>query len=358
MGHISRVHQRLLKMAANSASGSITSLDASPVGFSGYRSTSSTIHSVTGTGTGPNNGMGTVATHASAATASSAFSASPYLTGHFGNSYQPAPDFSSYVANAPSAAGWYSTHDPRFVPRLGSGFGLNCGINPAHAAMQGLQLPLSSHVGSRRKRLYELERRFRASKYLTAPEREALANSIGLSATQVKIWFQNHRYKCKRQEKERKMTDGSRGREESQSPGPSRTPTPLDGSNIDKKMNVSILVKDGKRCDNTAHAAGLPDSNSEHLLNLSALPDSIPDLKINSINNNNNNSGSSSSDSSNSSSKSTKIISNNNNSIDDNNNNNNSDNKFMILMMIMIIAVNYPFIHLINSFNYQLINHQ
>lgn len=59
--------------------------------------------------------------------------------------------------------------------------------------MQGLQLPLSSHVGSRRKRrvlfsqnqVYELERRFRASKYLTAPEREALANSIGLSATQV-----------------------------------------------------------------------------------------------------------------------------------------------------------------------------
>ncbi|KAK6107954.1 Homeobox domain family protein [Brugia pahangi] len=275
-------------MAANSASGSLTSLEASPVGFSGYRPTNSTIHSVTGTGSS-NSGMGTVvATHGSAATASSAFSASPYLTGHFGNSYQPAPDFSSYVTNAPSAAGWYGTHDPRLVPRLGSSFGLNCGINPAHAAMQGLQLPLSGHVGSRRKRrvlfsqnqVYELERRFRASKYLTAPEREALANSIGLSATQVKIWFQNHRYKCKRQEKERKMTDGNRGRDESQSPGPSRTPTPLDSSSIDKKMNVSILVKDGKRCDNAHAVTGVaPDSNQEHLLNLSALPDGIPDLK-------------------------------------------------------------------------------
>lgn len=79
-------------MAANSAPSSITSLDASPVGFSGYRPTNSAIHSVTGTGS--NSGMGTVATHASAATASSAFSASPYLTGHFGNSYQPGPDFS------------------------------------------------------------------------------------------------------------------------------------------------------------------------------------------------------------------------------------------------------------------------
>lgn len=43
-------------------------------------------------------------------------------------------------------------------------------------------------------------------------------------------------------------------------------------------MNVSILVKDGKRCD-TVHTAGAPDSNPEHLLNLTALPDSIPDLK-------------------------------------------------------------------------------
>lgn len=82
-------------MAANTGSGSITSLDASPVGFSGYRPTSSTIHTVTGTSS--NSGMATVASHASAATASSAFSASPYLTGHFGNSYQPAPDFSRLI---------------------------------------------------------------------------------------------------------------------------------------------------------------------------------------------------------------------------------------------------------------------
>ncbi|KAF8381178.1 ceh-24 [Pristionchus pacificus] len=60
--------------------------------------------------------------------------------------------------------------------------------------------------------VYELERRFKQAKYLTAPEREALANSIHLTPTQVKIWFQNHRYKCKRQEKERAMTgDGGSG---------------------------------------------------------------------------------------------------------------------------------------------------
>lgn len=41
---------------------------------------------------------------------------------------------------------------------------------------------------------YELERWFRQQKYLSAPEREHLASMINLSPTQVKIWFQNHRY--------------------------------------------------------------------------------------------------------------------------------------------------------------------
>jgi len=45
---------------------------------------------------------------------------------------------------------------------------------------------------------YELERRFRHQRYLSAPEREQLAHLLRLTPTQVKIWFQNHRYKMKR----------------------------------------------------------------------------------------------------------------------------------------------------------------
>lgn len=37
---------------------------------------------------------------------------------------------------------------------------------------------------------FELERRFRQQRYLSAPEREHLASMIQLSPTQVKIWFQ------------------------------------------------------------------------------------------------------------------------------------------------------------------------
>lgn len=45
---------------------------------------------------------------------------------------------------------------------------------------------------------FELERRFRQQRYLSAQEREHLAHLLRLTPTQVKIWFQNHRYKMKR----------------------------------------------------------------------------------------------------------------------------------------------------------------
>lgn len=52
----------------------------------------------------------------------------------------------------------------------------------------------------------ELEKRFKLQKYLSAPERENMARSLGLSATQVKIWFQNHRYKMKKTSQENDET--------------------------------------------------------------------------------------------------------------------------------------------------------
>jgi hypothetical protein len=80
---------------------------------------------------------------------------------------------------------------------------------------------------------FELERRFRQQRYLSAPEREHLANMIGLSPTQVKIWFQNHRYKTKR------------ANHEKQSPNPYQT-TRLPSPSAIKRVHVPVLVRDGK----------------------------------------------------------------------------------------------------------------
>uniref|UniRef100_A0AAG5DJ44 Homeobox domain-containing protein n=1 Tax=Anopheles atroparvus TaxID=41427 RepID=A0AAG5DJ44_ANOAO len=76
---------------------------------------------------------------------------------------------------------------------------------------------------------FELERRFKQARYLSAPEREHLANMINLTPTQVKIWFQNHRYKTKRAQ-----TEKSTGY--------------VLGASPPKKINPPVLVRDGKPC--------------------------------------------------------------------------------------------------------------
>lgn len=77
--------------------------------------------------------------------------------------------------------------------------------------------------------VFELERRFRHQRYLSGPERSDLAGALKLTETQIKIWFQNRRYKTKRRQlqQEQIMT------------------------NATKRAAVTILVKDGKRLYNS-----------------------------------------------------------------------------------------------------------
>lgn len=79
--------------------------------------------------------------------------------------------------------------------------------------------------------VFELERRFKQQRYLSAPEREHLASSLKLTSTQVKIWFQNRRYKCKRQRQDKSLELGAHA-----PPPPPR------------RVAVPVLVRDGKPC--------------------------------------------------------------------------------------------------------------
>nr|CAA72002.1 Nkx2-3 [Mus musculus] len=79
--------------------------------------------------------------------------------------------------------------------------------------------------------VFELERRFKQQRYLSAPEREHLASSLKLTSTQVKIWFQNRRYKCKRQRQDKSLELGTHA-----PPPPPR------------RVAVPVLVRDGKPC--------------------------------------------------------------------------------------------------------------
>lgn len=99
------------------------------------------------------------------------------------------------------------------------------------------------HANKKRKRrilfsksqTHELERRFKQQRYLSAPEREHLAGLIHLTPTQVKIWFQNHRYKTKRAQHEKNPNDHS----QLSNQGVVIPSSP-------KRVAIPVLVKDGK----------------------------------------------------------------------------------------------------------------
>ncbi|CAH2314229.1 homeobox Nkx- -like [Pelobates cultripes] len=124
--------------------------------------------------------------------------------------YTNSGDLPSYPDTMTNTDWLGGSQDMRYPPfsRIISPSGFNVSAAGCLAYLgEGPKTSLYIQHTSKRKRrvlfsqaqVYELEKRFEHQKYLTAPEREQLAKLIHLTPNQVKIWFQNHRYKMKRQ---------------------------------------------------------------------------------------------------------------------------------------------------------------
>ncbi|XP_072239734.1 homeobox protein Nkx-2.5-like [Leuresthes tenuis] len=139
----------------------------------------------------------------------------------------------------------------------------SCGLVPREEAAEGGQgdseRPVQKQRSRRRPRVlfsqaqvFELERRFKQQRYLSAPEREHLATTLKLTSNQVKIWFQNRRYKCKRQRQDKSL----------EAAGQHHPPPP-------RRVAVPVLVRDGKPClgGSQSYAAGAPYGSSPYSYN-------------------------------------------------------------------------------------------
>jgi hypothetical protein len=123
---------------------------------------------------------------------------------------------------------------------------------------------------------YALERRFRSQRYLSAPEREQVAQEIGLTATQVKIWFQNHRYKTK------KTVPSKEG-------SPTNT-TASSSTNIDltsRRVGLPMIVRDSTKPTldaNNLTPIAMPFVNGAYLSATSLASSQVPTGAFNSHN--------------------------------------------------------------------------
>ncbi|NXA15114.1 NKX32 protein, partial [Sapayoa aenigma] len=128
--------------------------------------------------------------------------------------------FSAPALGGRERPGWLEAGDGRGFPPCGN---LMPGEEEAAAPKPRKK---RSRAAFSHAQVFELERRFNHQRYLSGPERADLAASLKLTETQVKIWFQNRRYKTKRRQMAADL---------------------LAAAPAAKKVAVKVLVRDDQR---------------------------------------------------------------------------------------------------------------
>uniref|UniRef100_A0A0N4ZVG2 Homeobox domain-containing protein n=1 Tax=Parastrongyloides trichosuri TaxID=131310 RepID=A0A0N4ZVG2_PARTI len=111
--------------------------------------------------------------------------------------------------------------------------------------------------------LQQLQKRFERTQYLALPERAELAATLGLSQTQVKIWFQNRRSKHKKLSKNGEGDDERMSDDEDMAAGDTSSSN-ADGTNSPDPDDIS-------RCQNTSpnHGSGANSNPSSSIAPIS-----------------------------------------------------------------------------------------
>ncbi|XP_075766980.1 homeobox protein Nkx-6.3 [Pelodiscus sinensis] len=119
--------------------------------------------------------------------------------------------------------------------------GRPCGSTPAH-------LPDSSHRKKHTRptftghQIFALEKTFEQTKYLAGPERARLAYSLGMTESQVKVWFQNRRTKWRKKSALEPSSSSQRvaGERAASEPEDDEYNKPLDPDSDDEKIRLLL----------------------------------------------------------------------------------------------------------------------
>uniref|UniRef100_A0AC34QAY7 Homeobox domain-containing protein n=1 Tax=Panagrolaimus sp. JU765 TaxID=591449 RepID=A0AC34QAY7_9BILA len=168
------------------------------------------------------------------------------MANNFWNSaayFQTLPTANSYSQNDFNSWASWNAADPR------------CPISRFPTPLYPNALALGSQgirgTGSRRRRnlfnptqVQILKEAFEKETYVKPEHREMLAKRTGLTPQQVKIWFQNNRYKCKQKDKEQERSGTRCDREQkfgSDSPSSSGNDTSMRSNNSPEEADVANL---------------------------------------------------------------------------------------------------------------------